>query len=89
LSVADLIRQVAHIDGAVHKGTPSNAREPLFDEMSRFLFFGDIPAAVHHLQVIGRIVVRALAPLRDAIEADGGRVKPELGHVCAQRSWRG
>ena len=70
LSVGDLIRQVSHIDGAVHKGKPTNAREELLDEMSRFIFFRDLPATVHHVQLIGRIVVRALAPLRDAILAD-------------------
>jgi hypothetical protein len=72
LSVGDLIRQVAHIDGAVHKGEPANAREELLDEMSRFMFFRNLPATVHHVQLIGRIVVRALTPLRDAILADQG-----------------
>lgn len=79
LSVGDLIKQVAHIDGAVHKGKPTNAREELLDEVSRFMFFRDLPATVHHVQLIGRIVVRALAPLRDAIltgkgTADDGAV---------------
>ncbi len=72
LSVGDLIKQVAHIDGAVHKGKPTNVREELLDEMSRFMFFRDLPATVHHVQLIGRIVVRALTPLRDAILADKG-----------------
>lgn len=70
LSVGDLIKQVAHIDGAVHKGKATSAREELLDEMSRFMFFRDIPATVHHVQLIGKIVVRALTPLRDAILAD-------------------
>lgn len=70
LSVGDLIKQVAHIDGAVHKREPTNAREQLLDEISRFMFFGDLPGTVHHVQLIGRIVVRALTPLRDAILAD-------------------
>jgi hypothetical protein len=72
LSVGDLIKQVAHIDGAVHKGRPANAREELLDEMSRFMFFRDLPVTVHHIQLIGRIVVRALTPLRDALLADQG-----------------
>jgi len=70
LSVGDLIKQVAHIDGAVHKGKPANAREELLDEMSRFMFFRDLPVTVHHVQLIGKIVVRALNPLRDTILAD-------------------
>ena len=74
LSVGDLIKQVAHIDGAVHKGKPTNAREELLDEMSRFMFFRDLPATVHHVQLIGTIVVRALIPLRDAILADKGAI---------------
>lgn len=72
LSVRDLIKQVAHIDGAVHKGKPTNVREELLDEMSRFMSFRDLPATVHHVQLVGRIVVRALTPLRDAILADKG-----------------
>jgi hypothetical protein len=72
LSVGDLIKQVAHIDGAVHKGKPSNVREELLDEMSRVMFFRDLPATVHHVQLIGRIVMGGLTPLRDAILADQG-----------------
>jgi hypothetical protein len=72
LSVGDLIKQVAHIDGAVHKGRPANAREELLDEMSGFMFFRDLPSTVHHVQLIGRIVVRGLTPLRDAILAGNG-----------------
>ena len=70
LSVGDLIKQVAHIDGAVHKGKPTNIREELLDGLSRFMFFRDLPATVHHVQLIGRIVVRALTPLRGVILAD-------------------
>jgi hypothetical protein len=70
LSVADLIKQVAHIDGAVHKGKPNNPREELIDEMSRFMFFRNLPGTVAHVQLIGKITVRALAPLRDKILAD-------------------
>jgi hypothetical protein len=81
LSVGDLIKQVAHIDGAVHKGKPTNAREELLDEMSRFMFFRDLPATVHHVQLIGRIVVRALTPLRDTILADEGTSAAELSRA--------
>jgi hypothetical protein len=38
LSVGALIKQVAYVDGAVHKGRPINASEELLDEMSRFMF---------------------------------------------------
>jgi hypothetical protein len=53
LSVGDLIKQVAHIDGAVHKGKPTNARAELLDEMSRFMFFRDLPATLHDVQLSG------------------------------------
>lgn len=80
LSVGDLIKQVAHIDGAVHKGKPTNAREELLDKMSRSMFFRDLPATVHHVQLAGKIVVRALTPLRDAILAEpGGDTSPAPG----------
>jgi hypothetical protein len=72
LSVGDLIKQVAHIDGAVHKGNPTNAREELIDEISHFMFFRNLPGTVHHVQLIGKIVVRALTPLRDKVLADEG-----------------
>ena len=70
LSVGDLIKQVAHIDGAVHKREPANVREELLEEISHFMFFGNLPGTDHHVQLIGIIVVRALTPLRDAILAD-------------------
>jgi len=70
LSVGDLIKQVSHIDGAVHKGKPTNAREELLDAMSHFMHFRDLPGTVHHVQLIGKIVVRALTPLRNTILAD-------------------
>jgi hypothetical protein len=86
LSVGDLIRQVAHIDGAVHKGRPASAREELLDEMSRFMFFPDLPSTVHHVQLIGRIVVHGLTPLRDAILADTG-TPPAPGNENASHAW--
>jgi len=70
LSVGDVVKQIAHIDGAVHKRKPANTREELLEGMSHFMFFRDLPVTVHHVQLIGRIVVRALTPLRDAILAD-------------------
>ena len=89
LSVGDLIRQVAHIDGAVHKGKPTNIREELLDEMSRFMFFRDLPATVHHVQLIGRIVVRALTPLRDAILADKGATDDGAANLASLGPERG
>ena len=83
LSVRDLIKQVAHIDGAVHKGKPTKAREELLDEMSRFMFFRDLPSTVHHVQLIGRIVVRALTPLREAILADKGSTDNGAAHPAS------
>jgi hypothetical protein len=37
------------------------------------MFFRDVPATVHHVQLIGKIVLRALTPLRGAILAEDGR----------------
>ena len=72
LSEGDLIRQVAHIDGGVHNGNPTNPREELLDQVSRFMFFRDVPATVHHVQLIGKIAVGGLVPLRDVILAGDG-----------------
>jgi hypothetical protein len=70
LSVGDLIKQVAHIDGAVHAGKPTNPRQELIDQVSRFMVFNGLPSTVHHVQLIGKIVVRGLIPLRDVILAE-------------------
>lgn len=67
ITVKDLIRQIAHIDGAVHKGRPQNPREELIDQVSRFVFINNLPAGVRQVQLIAGIVVRGLTPLRDAI----------------------
>jgi hypothetical protein len=77
LSVGDLIKQVAHIDGAVHSGRPSNPREEMLDHMSRFMVFRNLPSTVHHVQLIGKIVRRALNPLRDRIMSEGGETGPQ------------
>ena len=67
VTVKDLISQLAHIEGAVHSGRPENEREELLRQAERFAFVGNLPAGVRQVQLIGRIVVRGLTPLREAV----------------------
>ncbi len=69
MTVRDLISQLANIEGAVHSGKPQNPREELLEQVSRLVFIGNLPAGVRQVQSIGRVVVRGLTPLRDAVIA--------------------
>jgi hypothetical protein len=67
VSVRDLIDQLAHIEGAVHAAKPREPREAVLKEAARNLYIGGLPAGVRQIQAIVRVVLRGLAPLREAV----------------------
>ena len=69
VTVRDLIDQLAHIEGAVHSGSPREQREATLKEASREVFVGGLPAGLRQVRAVGRVVLRGLAPLREAVEA--------------------
>ena len=70
ITVRDVINQLANIEGAVHRDEAKDARERALREMAKFYNHSGLPGAVNQVKLIGRITVRGLSPLRDAITAD-------------------
>ena len=68
-SVADIVKYVAHVEGAVHRGEPS-------DDKQRALAASDIriggydSPVVRSLLAVARVVARGLEPLEASIRAD-------------------
>ncbi len=73
LTVRDVINQLANIEGAVHRGEPRDARERALQEMANFYRHSGLPGAVNQVKLIGRITVRGLGPLRNAVTASAGQ----------------
>jgi hypothetical protein len=67
VTVHDVIDQLAHIEGGVHTGDARTAKERALAEASRYFGIGGLPAGWRVLAAIARVVVRAVAPLRDAV----------------------
>lgn len=67
VTVRDLIDQLAHIEGAVHSLDPKNDREEMLQRVARQIYIGGLPAGMRQVQSIGRVVMRALTPLRVVI----------------------
>jgi hypothetical protein len=73
LTVRDVINQLANIEGAVHRGKVREARERALQEVARFYSNSGLPGAVNQVKLIGRITVRGLSALRDAVTASAGQ----------------
>jgi len=72
VTVRDLIDHLCHIEGAVHSQRPENRREELLREVAKQIYVGGLPAGIRQVRSIGRVVVRGLTPLRDAITSGQG-----------------
>jgi hypothetical protein len=70
VTVAELIRFVAHVGGAVHAGKPRTPKDVALLEMAELARIGQATPVVAQLQAIGRVVLRGLVPLRDAVTRD-------------------
>ena len=70
-----LIKHVAHVEGAVHTGTPVGPREKALDEITNYIRFRDLPPGVYALRAVGRVTYRALKKLETAVGVPGyGRI---------------
>jgi hypothetical protein len=68
-SVKDIIKYVAQVEGAVHRGQPSDAKERALLESGIGIGGYDSPA-VRSLFPVGRVVALGLEPLEARILAD-------------------
>jgi hypothetical protein len=67
VSVHDLIDQLAHIEGGVHGTEARTEKERALQTASRLFGIGGAPAGVRMTAAIGRVVIRAVDPLRQQI----------------------
>lgn len=67
-TVKDVIRQVAHVLGGVHAGSAQQAREHALADVSASFRVGGLDPVIRSLAAVGRVVVRALQPLRARVE---------------------
>jgi hypothetical protein len=68
-SVRDLIVFEAHIKGGVNARIAEDDKERELNRFSEFLRYKDLRVSLGQLKAIGRVVLKALAPLRQAVEA--------------------
>lgn len=67
VTVKDLIRHMAHVEGAVHPGLPKTDEEKILKELGQTLGIGGLPAGIRLLKAIARIVLKGLEPLKTKI----------------------
>jgi hypothetical protein len=71
ITVGDVIDQLANVEGAVHSGEPDTAHRKAVQALGKFYSRDGLPGVVREVKLIGRIIVRGLSPLRDAVIAAG------------------
>jgi hypothetical protein len=64
ITVPDVVSHVANVGGDVHLGKPQNESQEALKAAEGDFSIGGYPPDVRSLQAIGRIVLRALLPLR-------------------------
>jgi hypothetical protein len=69
-SVKDVILFAAHVEGAVHKGAPENARQHALATLSTSVTTPAGSPTVYSLLSIARVVLEALKPLRAQVSAN-------------------
>jgi hypothetical protein len=69
ITVGDVIDQVANVEGAIHSGEPDTAHRKTVQALGKFYGRDGLPGVVRQVKLIGRITVRGLSPLRDAVIA--------------------
>jgi hypothetical protein len=68
-SVADIVKYVAHVEGAVHRGQPSDNKQRALAATNIRIGGYDSPV-VRSLLAVARVVARGLEPLEARIRAD-------------------
>lgn len=71
-TIRDVITQLANIEGAVHSGNAKNQKQQALQEAANFYGRAGLPGALSQIRLIGKIAVRGLTPLRNAVVASGG-----------------
>jgi hypothetical protein len=73
VTVKDLIRSLANVEGGVHLGEPRNDAEAAASAIARMMRLGQYPAGVRTLMAVGRVVTKGLEPLRAQVVLERGK----------------
>lgn len=73
ITVHQLIEHLAYVHGRLHPGTPKSPEDAQLLEVRRLIQVGDLPVGARAMRSIGRVVFRALVPLRDDVMRKYGR----------------
>lgn len=76
ITVRDLLVYAAHTAGGVHFDPPRTDQERAAQALGEQMRVGGHPAGIRTLLAVGRVVVRALEPLRQRVTADYERDRP-------------
>ena len=68
LTVADVLRYLANVAGAVHIGSPTTSKELALASLASSIQVGGYSPEVRSLLAVARVVTKALQPIRHAIE---------------------
>lgn len=69
ITVRDVIRHQAHIEGGVHAGAPRDSREEAFHRLDQEVSIGGHPPILRQLKSISAVVLKALEPLKEAVQS--------------------
>ena len=64
ITIKDLIQHMAHVEGAIHPGTPKSDEEKILKELGQTFGIGGLPAGIRLLKAISRVVLKGLQTLR-------------------------
>lgn len=70
VTVKDTILHTANVVGAVHPGRPREDVNRLLEQIAGQLSIGGYRPDIRSLQAVARVVLRALAPLREMVEQE-------------------
>lgn len=68
-SVREIVLFEANVMGAVHAGSPKSDKEHALKQVDSAIAVGGYASSLRQLQAIARVVLKALAPLREAVNA--------------------
>lgn len=63
INVGELIHHMAHIEGAIHPGSPREEKEKSMKELVETIGIGGLPAGIRILKAITRVVLKGLSEL--------------------------
>lgn len=68
-SVREIVLFEANVMGAVHAGSPNSDKEHALKQVDSTIAVGGYASSLRQLQAIARVVLKGLAPLREAVNA--------------------